>query len=90
MDVVLDSMVQDVDECRFDIGMGYNCCNYNFDSRNSVDLDNFSGPKDTATDYNFVHSFENQNCDHLFVDFSVAVACPCLNEKTHGDQILGL
>ena len=90
---VQDSMVQDVDKCRLGIGIGHNCCNYNhynFDSRNSVDLDNFSGPKDTATDYNFVHSFESQNCDHLFVDFSVAVAYLYSNEKTRGDQIWGL
>lgn len=84
---VQDSVVEDnlgivVDLIRVD---SHNCCknNYhNIGSRNSVCLDNFS-----ATDYNFVHSFESQNCDHLFVDFSVAVSFPCVNEKTHCYQI---
>ena len=62
-----------------------NCCNdnyYNIDSRNSDCLDNFS-----ATDYNFVHSFESQNCDHLFVDFYVSASFPCVNGVARGNQI---
>ena len=72
------------------IGFGHSYCKGNYidiDSRNSVCFDNFSGMKDTAIDYYFVHLFENQNCDHLFLDFSVAVAYPCVNGKPHCYQI---
>ena len=72
------------------IGFGHNCCKGNYidiDIRNSVYLDNFSGMKNTATDYYFVHLFESRNCDHLFLDFSVAVAFPFVNGKPHCYQI---
>ena len=91
MDEVQESMMVDRSLNRsLNIGFGHNCCKGNYidiDSRNSVCFDNFSGMKDTATDYYFVHLFENQNCDHLFLDFSVAVAYPCVNGKPHCYQI---
>ena len=45
----------------------------------SVDFDNNPDLKERSTDNYSIHSFESQNCDHLFVGFSDSVSCPSLS-----------